>query len=136
MPVRYKIFREHALVAGHFRGLFTRAEFFAGIRALSSDPDFEPRFARLAMFGDDLDLSEFGYGDLVAVKDAILDAYFGGVLPDKTGGDLFRIAAVSTPSANKAIFNLYGAVLDTGMASLVPCKSFEDVESAVLRLSI
>ncbi len=131
MTVHYRVFENHALVVGHFRQSLTKAVFFEGIRRLSEHPDFRPGFDRLAILYDDLDLSALDADDMADIGNRILDTYFGGDPQHGPDEVLFRIAAVSSTAINKVIFNLYGAVLESGMPSPVPYRLFQDVDIAL-----
>ena len=131
MPIRYSVLKNHRLLVGHFRGALSVADYLAGIEDVAQNPDFQPDFDRLAVLHDSLDLSGFSLAEIFTIKQKLADAYFDGVIPGPAEKHLYRIAAVSGPTVNRAIFNMYNAVLDKDTPWLADAKLFDDLAAAL-----
>jgi len=131
MPYKYQVLSDHRLLFGIFYGTLTPDEFMSGIDELSRNPAFKPHFDRLGIFHDTLDLSLFKMDDIVAIKERMVGAYYGGTLPAPSEDSSYRIAVVSKPSINEAMLKLYGATLASKMLSTVSVDTFQSLDGAL-----
>jgi len=131
MPVEYKVLPDQRLLVAAFSGLVTREEFADAVAALSRDPAFRPDFDRLVMHHRGMDLSRFGFDDIIAIRDAMMRDYCRDKPPPPSDRPLYRLAAVSSDPISQEMLRLYGAVLNTGLRAPIAVETFSSLDEAL-----
>lgn len=131
MPYKYKLLADHRLVFGVFYGVLTPEEYLGGVNELSHNPAFEPNYDRLGFCHKTLDLSLFHVNSIMAIKDRMIEAYYGGVAPDASEAPSYRIAVVSERSINETMLKLYGATLAAAMQTDISVRTFLGLDDAL-----
>ena len=130
MTISARILKDTQLYVAALRGTVTMSDVVETIRQNADNPDFNPVMDRLIFLHHGLDLSDADFSTVFAMKDELVERYFGGTLPDTNGSPLFRVALLARPTPNEGIMSLFRAVMESENAIIV-ARCFRDLGEAL-----
>lgn len=131
MTLKYKILKRYNLIVGLQSHRADATDASAAIKQVVCDPDFAWDMDRIIVIDANTDMSQLNLGHLRAIKDDVIQAYFGGRDPDPSELPVYRIAIVCPQPGNAAIVKLYGTVIDTEQVQIADLKLFDTIGGAL-----
>lgn len=117
-------------------GQILETDIVAAIRQVAKEPLFRPNLDRLIVMRDGLDFSQLDLASVRKVVAEILQEYFGGEAPARTGEPMFTAAIVTSHPTNDMIFRLMGATFEANDLPDVSVGRFHSVDDALVWLEI